>query len=103
MEANDPHVSDALKKLRITVRDILEDGDDPAEVLALGTLVRRYAEEDTDLVQLRENLEHTSLSEVVGDAAFAINEHDDEDPDDEVDDDDDRELGDEEDDLLGED
>jgi hypothetical protein len=99
MEANDKRVTDALAKLRMPVREILEDGDDPAEVLALGTLLRRYAEKDTNLVLLHENLEHSSLPEVVGDVAFAIDDGDE----DELDDDEPGELGEDEDDLLGED
>lgn len=99
MEANNQRVTDALTKLRTPVREILDDGDDPAEILALGTLVRRYASQDTDLVLLRDNLANSSLSEVVGDVAFAI---DDEDPDeDELDDDEPGELGEDEADLLG--
>jgi hypothetical protein len=98
MQANDKRVTDALTTLRTPVREILEDGDDPAEVLALGTLVRRYAEKDTDLVLLRNQLEHGSLPEVVGDVAFAIDGGDE----DELDEDEPGELGEDEDDLLGE-
>lgn len=94
MQANDKRVTDALTTLRTPVREILEDGDDPAEVLALGTLVRRYAEKDTDLVLLRNQLEHSSLPEVVGDVAFATDDSDD--------DDEPGALGKDEDDLLGE-
>ncbi len=102
MEVTDERVADALTTLRSPVQGILQDGDDPAEVLALGMLVRRYAPENTDLTRLRESLEHSSLSEVVGDTAFAIGAGDGEDPD-EADVDDFDELGEEEADLLGED
>lgn len=104
MQANDKRVSDALTKLRTPVREILEDGDDPAEVLALGTLVRRYASQDTDLVLLRENLANSSLPDAIGDVAFAIDDRDEEeDTEKELDEDEPGELGEDEDDLLGED
>jgi hypothetical protein len=102
MQANDKRVTDALTTLRTPVREILEDGDDPAEVLAFGTLVRRYAEKDTDLVLLRTHLEHSSLPEVVGDVAFATDDSDDDFDEDELDEDEPGALGEDEDDLLGE-
>jgi hypothetical protein len=72
-----PNVDDALNQLRGDVSEIVDEGDDPREVLALGKLVRRSAPQHTDLAALHAALEHSTLSEVVSDTAFELGAPDD--------------------------
>lgn len=69
MAARSTPITVALNQIRDTVAQILDEGDDPGEVLALGTLVRNYAPEGTDLARLRDSLEHSTLGETVAIAA----------------------------------
>lgn len=101
MAVEKQRVDAALENLRVPVSVILSEGNDPVEVLDLGALVSRHAPEDTDLTALREHLANSTLSEVVGDVAFAMR-HDGEEVEDARDPDAGVDLG-EEDDLLGSD